>query len=99
MPQNPVIVASKSASGIVNIFNTSHFPSIPTSNEVIKTMTLSGHDNEGYGLEWSKLERGLLASGSDDTRICCWRIDDGTSQSSVIPPIVSYHERNCIIEV
>lgn len=99
MPQNPSIVASKTTSGLVNIFNTSLYPAIPTSNEVFKTMTLSGHTDEGYGLAWSKLETGLLASGSDDCRICCWNIEQKPSDNSSLPPLIEYNDRNCIIEV
>ena len=98
MPQNPSIVASKTAVGVINIFNTSLFPATPTSTEVIKTMTLTGHDKEGYGLEWSKLQKGLLASGSDDTRICCWQVDAAAGVSS-LSPLISYADRPCIIEV
>ena len=97
MPQNPQILASKTATGPVNIFNTSQFPSIPSSTEVVKTAVLTGHTNEGYGLEWSKLQKGLLCSGSDDCVICVWQVDENCGNS--IAPSISYRDRECVIEV
>lgn len=92
MPQNPAIVATKTASGIVNIFDTQTFPALPPSESVHKTLELTGHDAEGYGLDWSLLQNGYLASGSDDCKICCWDIRGSTA------PLRSY-ARACVIEV
>ena len=79
MPQNPAIVATKTTSGIVNIFDTQTFPALPPSESVHKTLELTGHDAEGYGLDWSLLQNGYLASGSDDCKICCWDIRGSTA--------------------
>lgn len=92
MPQNPAIVATKTTSGIVNIFDTQTFPALPPSESVHKTLELTGHDAEGYGLDWSLLQNGYLASGSDDCKICCWDIRGSTA------PLRSY-ARACVIEV
>ena len=51
MPQNSAIVASKTETGVVNVFNTKNYPSTPSSKEVIKTLELTGHEGDGYGLE------------------------------------------------
>lgn len=93
MPQNPMIVATKAASGLVNVFDTSLFPSVPESDDIKKTLELTGHDAEGYGLDWSPLRKGLLASGSDDCKVCCWDINAQTT------PLCTFADRSCIIEV
>lgn len=91
MPQNPDIVASKTASGVVRIFN--------TTTEVETPISLIGHDKEGYGLAWSRLTKGLLGSGSDDGKICCWNIDGCEQSSQGVSPLVTFDDRNTIIEV
>lgn len=92
MPQNPSIVATTSSSSIINIFDTQRFPSLPTSKTITKTLELTGHDAEGYGLDWSRLQNGYLASGSNDCKICCWDIRGSTT------PLRTY-TRSCVIEV
>ena len=99
MPQNPSIVASKTEHGTINIFNTANFPSTPSTNEIIKTMTLKGHDGEGYGLEWSPYRKGYLCSGSDDARVCCWDLNKQYKSDYDIEPIRCWRDRGCIIEV
>ncbi|CBK23593.2 uncharacterized protein [Blastocystis hominis] len=91
MPQNPAIVATKTSSGIVNIFDTQTFPALPPSESIHKTLELTGHEAEGYGLDWSRLQNGYLASGSDDCKICCWDIRGSTA------PLRSY-ARSCVVE-
>ena len=92
MPQNPAVVATKTTTGIVNIFDPQTFPAVPASDSVRKTLELPGHEAEGYGLDWSRLQSGYLASGSDDCRICCWDIHGSTA------PLRSY-TRSCVVEV
>lgn len=91
MPQNPDIVASKTASGVVRIFN--------TTSDVNNPVSLIGHDKEGYGLAWSRLTKGLLGSGSDDGKICCWNVDSCEQSSQGVSPLVTFNDRNTIIEV
>ena len=99
MPQNPAIVASKTEFGAVNIFNTKNYPSSPSSTEVIKTMTLKGHEGDGYGLEWSSFESDWVASGGNDARVCVWNVNANYSNMNDISPVKSWHDRQCIIEV
>ncbi len=72
MPQNKFVVATKSPSSNVYIFDVSKHPSAPKNNTFRPELTLLGHDAEGYGLNWSPLIPGHLLSGSDDCKVCLW---------------------------
>ena len=70
MPQMYKIIATKTVSGEVHIFDYFKHGTCPTTDEVRPEMVLLGHTQEGYGLDWNPLRAGLLLSGSDDNRIC-----------------------------
>jgi histone-binding protein RBBP4 len=74
-PQNPFLVATKTVSADVYVFDYSKHPSKPPSDGQCKPdIKLTGHSNEGYGLSWSTLKQGYLLSGSDDAQICVWDV-------------------------
>lgn len=75
MPQAHKIIATKTVSGEVHIFDYFKHGTCPTTDEVKPDLVLLGHDKEGYGLDWNPLQKGLLLSGSDDNRICIWDIN------------------------
>ena len=76
MPQNEFVIATKTVSSEVYVFDYSKHPSIPPSNAACNPdLRLRGHNLEGYGLSWSKLKPGHLLSGSDDSQICMWDIN------------------------
>lgn len=76
MPQNAFIIATKTASSEVHIFDYRNYPNKPpiggTSNPDLR---LTGHRSDGFGLSWSNINQGSLLSGSDDSRICLWDIN------------------------
>lgn len=76
MRQNPNIVATKTASAAVLIFDKTKHPSKPAKNGVSNPdIKLEGHSKEGYGISWSPRREGFLISGSDDAIVCCWDIN------------------------
>jgi histone-binding protein RBBP4 len=75
MPQNPFLVATKSPSKTVHIFDYSKHGSVPTDNTCRPQHKCHGHEKEGYGLAWSPLMEGILLSGSDDANVCLWDIN------------------------
>ena len=83
-PQNHFLVATKTVSADVYVFDYSKHPSKPNSDGVCKPdIKLTGHSNEGYGLSWSGIKEGMLLSGSDDSQMCVWDIKglpDGSSE-------------------
>jgi len=75
MPQQSSIIATKTISSEVYIFDYTKHPSKPLSDgKCNPDMRLLGHKKEGYGLSWNLLKKGFLASGSDDSYVCVWDI-------------------------
>ncbi|VDQ16294.1 unnamed protein product [Trichobilharzia regenti] len=76
MPQNSDIIATKTPSGDVLIFN---YPSHPPKSSLDRgcqpDLRLKGHQKEGYGLSWNVSLSGHLLSASDDQTICLWDIN------------------------
>eukprot|EP01052_Picozoa_sp_SAG31_P055940 SAG31_NODE_15729_length_741_cov_0.937695_1_plen_119_part_00 len=86
MPQNPFIVATKSADTDVYIFDTSKHASDPGQNKAFQPQCrLKGHDAEGYGMGWSTKKEGYLLSGSDDKKICMWNVAAAGSSAEAQP--------------
>ena len=74
MPQNPKVVATKTVSAAVFIFDLDKHPALPERDECIPDLKLKGHRKEGYGLDFNPKKEGILASGSDDSLVCVWDI-------------------------
>ncbi|KAJ3375848.1 Chromatin assembly complex, subunit 3 [Allomyces arbusculus] len=76
MPQRSMMIATKTVSGDVHLYDRSKFPSQPNPNNLdyTPTLRLSGHSEEGYGLSWSTVTEGHLLSSSQDATICHWDI-------------------------
>lgn len=69
--------ATKSPSSDVLIFDYGKHPSKPREAErnICKPqLRLKGHEAEGYGLAWSHMEPGKIASAGDDKLVCLWDI-------------------------
>jgi histone-binding protein RBBP4 len=84
MPQNPTIIATKTASGAVFIFDYTKHPSVPPSDGKCKPdMTLApqplatGSDRFDYALAWNPLQAGQIAAGAADFSIHVWDINKG----------------------
>lgn len=67
MPQNPTIIATKTPTSDVLIFDYTKHPSKPDpSGECTPDLRLKGHQKGGYGLSWNPSLNGNLLSASDD---------------------------------
>ena len=75
MPQCMNIIATKTISGEVHIFDYFKHPSKPLNDEVKPDLKLLGHKREGFGLAWNPVRPGLLLSGSDDNLVCIWDVN------------------------
>eukprot|EP00955_Chlamydomonas_euryale_P034056 349682-Chlamydomonas_euryale.AAC.9 len=74
-PQNSSMIATKTISADVYVFDHTQHPSKPPpDNKCRPNLVLRGHRTEGYGLAWSPYMPGHLLSGSDDAQICLWDI-------------------------
>jgi len=75
LPQNPNIIATKTKHATVNVFDRTKYPSKPPKGaQCAPTLVLTGHEKEGYGLEWNRCKEGHLLSSADDGLICVWDI-------------------------
>jgi histone-binding protein RBBP4 len=85
MPQNSFIIATKTVSAEVYVFDYSKHPSKPPQEgHCNPDLRLRGHRTEGYGLSWSIFKEGHLLSGSDDAQICLWDIGASTKPMRTI---------------
>ncbi|XP_069147404.1 WD-40 repeat-containing protein MSI1 isoform X1 [Solanum lycopersicum] len=84
MPQNPFIIATKTVSAEVYVFDYSKHPSKPPLDGACNPdLRLRGHSTEGYGLSWSQFKQGHLLSGSDDSHICLWDINSTPKNKAI----------------
>ena len=82
-PCNPFMIATKTVSGEVLLFDYSKHPSRPNTEGVVNAQaTLRGHSAEGYALDWSRVKEHFLASGADDNLVCVWDTRQGGSLDS-----------------
>lgn len=76
MPQNPDLIATKTVTGEVLLFDRTKHSSDPDADGVCRPqMRLTGQTKEGFGLAWSSVKAGLVASTSEDTTVCYWDIN------------------------
>lgn len=67
MPQNATVIASKTPTADVLVFDYTKHPSKPPADGVSRPeLRLKGHTKEGYGLSWNPNTVGYLLSASDD---------------------------------
>ncbi|KAI9314479.1 WD40-repeat-containing domain protein [Dichotomocladium elegans] len=98
---NTDIIATKSRTGEVYIFDRKQYGPIPRVFERFNpTLRLSGHDKEGYGLAWNpqKSKSTHLISGSFDARLCHWDIGANAKENKEIEPIRVYTGHTAPVE-
>ena len=100
LPQNPCVIATKTSSGDVLIFDYTKHPSMPSSPDAPcqPDLRLVGHTAEGYGLCWNTLKQGHLISSSDDKTICLWDIRAGNKDNRKIEPLSIYRHHTSVVE-
>lgn len=98
-PQNHFLIATKTVSANVYVFDYSKHPSKPAPDGLCKPdIVLTGHKNEGYGLSWSALEEGYLLSGSDDAQICVWDVRAATQANRTLGALRVYQGHAGVVE-
>lgn len=99
MPQNPQIIATKTPSSDVLIFDYTKHPSKPDPNGECKPdLRLKGHSKEGYGLSWNPNIDGYLLSASDDHTICLWDIKSASPEAKTIDAKKIYTGHSGVVE-
>lgn len=91
-PQNKFLIATKTISAEVYVFDYAKHPSKPNAdNTCSPNIRLRGHNTEGYGLAWSPFRDGHLLSGSDDAQICLWDVNAAEGSSLTAQTIYRSH--------
>jgi len=99
MPQNQCIIATKTPSSDVLIFDYTKHPSKPDpSGECNPSLRLKGHSKEGYGLSWNPNVNGHLLSASDDHTICLWNINGNTSSERNLDALSVFTGHTAVVE-
>jgi histone-binding protein RBBP4 len=99
MPQNQCIIATKTPSSDVLIFDYTKHPSKPDPNgECTPELRLKGHTKEGYGLSWNPNINGHLLSASDDHTICLWNINGNTSSGRNLDAMMTFSGHTAVVE-
>jgi len=95
MPQKFNVIATKTNSGQVHVFDYTHHPPKPTSEEVKPQLKLAGHTKMGFGLSWNEKREGHLLSGADDHKICIWDVCAAKKAGEVVNPTteITYHQK------
>lgn len=91
MPQTAGIVATMADTGKVNIFDLTSCAfdmmnrgtAVPNTIPTGPVFTFNGHKQEGYGLDWSKIVPGRLATGDCTGAIHVWNVDTGNAISNL----------------
>jgi len=83
MPQNPSVIATKTPTSEVLVFDTSKQQE-QEGGKCCPEFRLRGHRKEGYGLSWNPNMHGHLLSASDDQTICLWDINGTVEENRVI---------------
>lgn len=95
-PQNPNIIATMCTDGRVLIWDKSKHSSMPNPNQKPQ-IELVGHNTEGYGLSWSPLEAGHLATASEDHTVRLWDITQATKDHSTLSATRTYSHHQSIV--
>uniref|UniRef100_A0A7M4FU69 RB binding protein 7, chromatin remodeling factor n=1 Tax=Crocodylus porosus TaxID=8502 RepID=A0A7M4FU69_CROPO len=99
MPQNPCIIATKTPTADVLVFDYTKHPSKPDpSGECNPDLRLRGHQKEGYGLSWNSNLSGHLLSASDDHTVCLWDISAGPTEGKVIDAKAVFTGHSAVVE-
>lgn len=97
-PHNSFVIATKTIGADVLIFDYTQHESNPTDTTCKPQIRCTGHEKEGYGLNWSPLSDGLLLSGADDKRVCMWDIKAGSGKNATLAPLNTFVGHTDVVE-
>ena len=92
MPAKPNVIATKTISGAVCVFDYTKHASEPdpTQTQAKPDVVCRGHSAEGYGLAWSPLKAGALLSGADDHLVCSWDVGSASHGARELQPLSTF---------
>ncbi|KAI9016430.1 WD40-repeat-containing domain protein [Phycomyces nitens] len=91
--ENPNIIATKSKTGDVYVFDRTTHESFPRENERFNpALFLKGHTSEGFGLAWNPhhSKASYLLSAGFDGLVCQWDINGASKEHRVLQPLRTF---------
>jgi len=99
MPQKPSVIATKTPTSDVLIFDYTKHPAKPDPNTgCTPELRLKGHSKEGYGLSWNPNLGGHLLSASDDHTICLWDINAAAKEAKQLDAKQVFNGHTDVVE-
>ena len=99
MPQNPCIIATKTPTSDVLVFDYTKHPSKPDpSGECTPQLRLKGHSKEGYGISWNPNLNGNLLSAADDHTICLWDVNQPPTDGRTLMATRIFQGHQAVVE-
>lgn len=96
MPQAPNLIATKSGTGVVYLFDTSK-PAPADQPKSAHQMMMAGTAADGFALAWNPLRANYLLSG--DSVLCCWDTAAGPQGSALRPLFTNQGHSDAINDV
>ncbi|CAO3592582.1 unnamed protein product [Absidia cylindrospora] len=99
--EHPNIVATKSRTGDVFLFDCFTYDTQPAQGEKFNpTLRLKGHEKEGYGLAWNphSSKTSHLISAGFDSLICEWDINGTPQDNKELQPLRTYKGHTAGVE-
>lgn len=75
-PFSSKIIATKSSDSNLYIYNYIQHSKEGAPNPNALKLTLTGHQDEGFGISWNPFKNGEIVSGSNDGRVLMWDINE-----------------------
>jgi len=98
-PQRPSLVATKTVTADVYVFDTQKHPlKPPPDGACVPQLKLKGHKKEGYGLSWSPFHVGHVISGGEDSLVCYWDVQAATAHHKTVDPLHVFQAHSDVIE-
>ncbi|KAI9686708.1 MAG: Histone acetyltransferase type B subunit 2 [Bathelium mastoideum] len=97
-PQNPNLVTTWCQDGRVLFWDRTKHESDPGPNAAPNPQAeLKGHEKEGFGMSWSPVIEGQLATSGEDQTVRVWDIKDYSASSKVIEPKNTYYTHSSTV--
>eukprot|EP01135_Chromosphaera_perkinsii_P001969 Nk52_evm16s215 gene=Nk52_evmTU16s215 len=97
MPQNPCLIATKSPSEEVYIFDYTKHPSFSSATFCDPDVVLTGHTKEGFGLSWNPHKEGHLLSSSEDGTACLWNIGHASKVTKTLGAEATFRGHTSVV--
>ncbi|KRX11252.1 WD40-repeat-containing domain [Pseudocohnilembus persalinus] len=96
-PSKTNVIATRTVSGEVHLFDYTKHPTKPENNTPRPDMRLQGLKGDGYGLAWNVKNENIIGSVGYDNKICIWDIEDKQlGENHTLQPLntIEYHKKN-----